>query len=355
MSSIDISILMPVYNGEKYIEKTVNSVINQSFKNWELIIVNDGSTDNSHVICESLKEKDSRIKVIHKENTGVSNTRNILLDNAKGKYIGFVDCDDYIDKHMFEILINKVEEYNSDLVICGIEELKMKDNIILSSIKRVYYPADYMKIGDMKNRILEFGDTQLLNSLCNKLYKRELINDNKIKFDETIENGEDFIFNLEYIKYTKVLSFCNEALYSYIRRDNNSITHKYVEDMYFKGVDIHNKLEAFLIDMEFFTEENKEILQKNHLIGVFSAFLNLFHEDCNLNKIEKKSYIRQIIARDYVKKCANNRNKDKGIVGLISILVRLQNVRIILLVFNLISLARNIKNKLYMNRKVLRY
>ena len=91
MSKLDISILMPVYNGEKYIKKAIESIINQTFQNWELIIVNDGSIDNSAEICDEFTQRDKRIKVIHQENKGVSETRNLLIDTAKGKYIGFVE------------------------------------------------------------------------------------------------------------------------------------------------------------------------------------------------------------------------------------------------------------------------
>lgn len=338
-----ISILMPVYNGEKYIENTVDTILDQSFRDWELIIANDGSTDNSKSICEKLEKSDKRIKFIHKEKTGVSDTRNILLDNATGEYVGFVDCDDIIDKKMYKSLLSNIEKYESDLVVCGIAEKKMKEDTVISNIDRIYYPKKIIKIHEMKDIFFEFGNSQLLNSLCNKLYKRDVIKIHNIRFDESIENGEDFLFNLEYMKYIKSIVFCKDTFYSYIRRGKDSITHKYTDDMYYKGLKIHKSVEEFLDYMGFLNEKNKKTLCENHLVGVFSAFLNLFHKDCKLNIKQKKEYINKIISRDYVKICADKRKGEKGIIGITSMLIRLRSSIVIIVFFQLLELIRQIK------------
>ena len=106
MSDISISVLMPVYNSEKFLEETVQAVINQSYTNWELILVDDGSTDNSKKLCDELRKKENRIKFIDKKNTGVSDTRNVALKNAKGQYVVFVDSDDLIHKDYLKLLVN---------------------------------------------------------------------------------------------------------------------------------------------------------------------------------------------------------------------------------------------------------
>ena len=132
-------------------------------------------------------------------------------------------------------------------------------------------------------------------------------------------------------------------LYYYIRRNNNSITYKYIENMYEKGWEIHWLLESFLKDMGFYNEENAYVLYGNHLTGVFSAFLNLYHDNCKLTSKEKKTYIKNIISKPYVKECAANRKKDKGIIGLTSLLVRINNTVLISAVFKGISLVRKVK------------
>ena len=340
---IDISILMPVYNAEKYLNETIDTIKNQSFSNWELIIVDDGSIDNSKEICTKLMNDDKRIKYIFQENLGVSHTRNVALENAQGKYIVFVDSDDLIHEDYLKILINSIEKNNSDISVCNFIERKISNTGKVEDITREFYPKEVMEMSEMKDYIMDFGNSGLLNPLWNKIYKREIIENNNITFDEKVETGEDFIFNLQYFRKVKKISFIKESLYYYIRRNNNSITYKYIENMYEKGWEIHWLLESFLKDMGFYNEENAYVLYGNHLTGVFSAFLNLYHDHCKLTSKEKRSYIKKIISKSYVKECAANRKKDKGIIGLTSLLVRINNTVLISAVFKAIALVRKVK------------
>ena len=340
---IDISILMPVYNAEKYLNETIDTIKNQSFSNWELIIVDDGSTDNSKEICTKLMNDDKRIKYIFQENLGVSHTRNVALENAQGKYIVFVDSDDLIHEDYLKILINSIEKNNSDISVCNFIERKISNTGKIEDITREFYLKEVMEMSEMKDYIMDFGNSGLLNPLWNKIYKREIIENNNITFNEKVETGEDFIFNLQYFRKTKKISFIKEMLYYYIRRNNNSITYKYIENMYEKGWEIHWLLESFLKDMGFYNEENAYVLYGNHLTGVFSAFLNLYHDHCKLTSKEKKAYIKKIISKSYVKECAANRKKDKGIIGLTSLLVRINNTVLISAVFKAIALVRKVK------------
>ena len=197
---------------------------------------------------------------------------------------------------------------------------------------------------DMKDLIMDFGNSGLLNPLWNKLYSREIIEKNNIRFKEEVETGEDFIFNLQYFRKIKNICFSKEELYYYIRRNNNSITYQYIDNMYEKGLEIHSLLEDFLKDMNFYNSKNKYILYGNHLMGVFSAFLNLFHKDCKLTLKQKKQYIKAIVNREYVNECAANRKSDRGLIGLTTLLVRIKNSTIICGVFRGISLVRLVKS-----------
>ena len=343
MSNISISVLMPVYNSEKFLLETVQAVINQSYINWELILVDDGSTDNSKEICTKLMNDDKRIKYIFQENLGVSHTRNVALENAQGKYIIFVDSDDLIHEDYLKILIDSIEKNNSDISVCNFIERKISNTGKIENINREFYPKEVMEMSKMEDYIMDFGNSGLLNPLWNKIYKREIIENNNITFDEKVETGEDFIFNLQYFRKVKKISFIKDSLYYYIRRNNNSITYKYIENMYEKGWEIHWLLEGFLKDMGFYNEENAYVLYGNHLTGVFSAFLNLYHDHCKLTSKEKRSYIKKIISKSYVKECAANRKKDKGIIGLTSLLVRINNTVLISAVFKAIALVRKVK------------
>lgn len=340
MNNVTISILMPVYNSQEYLKNTVQDVINQSYKEWELILVDDGSKDNSKNICIELQKIDNRIRFINKENTGVSDTRNIALDNAKGKYIAFIDSDDSVHKDYLKILLSSIEKSKGQLAVCGFKERKSSTNGQIEELSRVFYPKEVIAMKDMKDLIMDFGNSGLLNPLWNKLYSREIIEENNIRFKEDIETGEDFIFNLQYFRIIKKICFSKKELYYYIRRNNNSITYQYIDNMYEKGLEIHSLLEAFLKDMNFYDSKNKYILYGNHLMGVFSAFLNLFHKDCKLSLKEKKDYIKAILNREYVNECAANRKRDKGLIGIISLLVRIKNATLICSIFWVVSLVR---------------
>ena len=220
MKEYKISIIIPVYNVEKYLSKCLDSVINQIYKNLEIILIDDGSPDNCGKICDEYAKKDSRIKVIHKENGGVSSARNIGLDIATGDYIGFIDSDDYIELDMFECLVNSIIKYNLDICECNfiIEE---KNNIS-------YVKCKYENILENRDVIKNFLSDNIRPETCNKLYKKELFDN--IRFDTNIILGEDAFINYQIMKRASKIYNINQYKYHYVKREgsamNSSITKK---------------------------------------------------------------------------------------------------------------------------------
>lgn len=163
----EISIIVPVYNVEKYLNKCVDSILNQTFKEFELILVDDGSPDNSGAICDQYAEKDSRVRVIHKENGGLSSARNAGIEVAEGKYIGFIDSDDYIAEDMYELLYNNIIKENADLSVCGIYDVYEGKQVVEK--KRIRATATAMEA-----MVLIFEGNNISVHAVNKLYKREI-------------------------------------------------------------------------------------------------------------------------------------------------------------------------------------
>lgn len=128
-----ISVVVPIYNVENYIKKCVDSILSQTYKNLEIILVDDGSPDNCPQICDEYAQKDSRIKVIHKENGGVSSARNIGMENARGKWIAFIDADDWIEEKYFEKMLDRVKTNDADIVLCGYNRVMPNCNIKINS------------------------------------------------------------------------------------------------------------------------------------------------------------------------------------------------------------------------------
>ena len=214
-----ISVIVPVYKVEEYLDKCVESIVNQTYKNLEIILVDDGSPDNCPQMCDEWAKKDARIKVIHKENGGVCSARNIGLDTANGEWISFVDADDYVEIEYLKEMYYCAAQYTSDYVCCGYNRVyKNKSEKINSTgeINIIYNPKEYiMKLLNVQNG---YGFVHM------KLINKNIIK--KIRFDENLDVGEDALFNIQLCKQLNKVVICNKALYNY-RLNTNSVVKKY--------------------------------------------------------------------------------------------------------------------------------
>ena len=216
----DISVIIPVYNVEKYLSTCLESVLKQTMPNFEVLLINDGSTDNSATICEDYANKDKRVKVFHTTNSGPGTARNIGLQKAKGKYIIFIDADDYIEPAEFNIVLNLAEENNSDLVVFSFYE--KKGNIIeIKEIQECNFEDGKSKSEFLKKVWLQ---DEMLSSTWNKLYKAKVIKDNNIVFSEDFFIAEDYLFNIEYMDAIERGVSINIPLYYYVRHENSVST-----------------------------------------------------------------------------------------------------------------------------------
>ena len=204
-----ISIIVPVYNVEKYLEKCIDSILNQSFRDFELILVDDGSTDNSGYVCDRYKDQDNRIIVIHKENGGVSSARNRGLDIARGDFIGFMDSDDFIHKDMYKILYDNLIKNEADLAICKAQNVYQDETIKLNNIVEDF-PVKVLTSKDALKKLYNIRTTFVY--AWNKLYKRELFEElrypeNKIYEDEWL--SPKLLYKSSKIVYIYFVSFPN--------------------------------------------------------------------------------------------------------------------------------------------------
>nr|WP_244969094.1 glycosyltransferase family 2 protein [Turicibacter bilis] len=335
---------MPVYNAEQYLKSTIQSIRNQTFTNWELIIINDGSNDKSGLLCDEFSKIDTRIKVIHQHNQGVAITRNKLLEYVENPYFCFVDADDEIDSKIYEILLGHMLEKNPDVVMCGIIEKNYLGDRVYSTVERTY-ESKLLCIEHMRNSFMDFFNTLLLNSTCNKIYKKKIVDDYNLRFCD-LETGEDLLFNLDYLLHSQNIYVEEKCLYLYLRRNMGSITRSYVEDLYEKGLIVHKALLNFLEKKELASEANYQIIEYNHLLSVFSTFLNLTHKQCKLNISDRKKIIKSIIIDDYVKECANKQRKQKGLVGLTAQLIKIGSTTTILTLFKILAITRDLKTSI---------
>ena len=213
-----ISIIVPVYNVEKFLSECIDSLLCQTYKNLEILLIDDGSADQSGMICDTYCLKDSRIHVFHTSNLGVSHARNVGLDNANGDYIGFCDADDWIDSDYYKSLVEEIEENHVDIVGSGYTR---------ETIKGQEYPLKKgrIKIFSRNDILIEiFKPTNhkiLWWEACDKLFKREIISD--IRFNEAISNGEDMLFFWSVMKKAKSFLYYPTYGYHYRMRNGSAI------------------------------------------------------------------------------------------------------------------------------------
>lgn len=218
--STKVSIIIPVYNAEKQLERCIESVLKQDYTDFELLLINDGSSDKSGYICERYATSDARIRVVHKENTGVSDSRNLGISMAKGEFLQFLDSDDWITPEATGLLVRGAEKFNCEMVIAEFyrvvgERLARKgdiqEDIVMDreefAVHMMNNPADFY-----------YG------VLWNKLYRRDIIVDNALRMDKEISWCEDFIFNMQYIRYVKKVYALQVPIYYYVRTKGSLVS-----------------------------------------------------------------------------------------------------------------------------------
>ncbi|PGS52657.1 glycosyltransferase [Bacillus sp. AFS041924] len=215
-----ISVIIPVYNVEKYLSTCLDSVLAQTMIDFEVLLINDGSTDGSKNICDHYSNKDKRIKVYHKKNSGPSCARNFGIQEASGEYIMFIDADDYIEQDTFKIVNLEVERFGADIVVFPMFE-KKGEVIQILNIAECYFDDEESKKNFLKEVWLK---SDLLASPVNKLYKAEIIKKNNILFNEEFCIAEDYLFNMAYIDAARKGLSIKTPLYYYVRHENSIST-----------------------------------------------------------------------------------------------------------------------------------
>ncbi|SKC18975.1 glycosyltransferase [Dyadobacter psychrophilus] len=223
-----LSIIVPVYNKEDYIESSIESILNQTFSDFELILVNDGSTDQSGRICDHYQKTDQRVVVVHQSNQGVSTARNTGLDVSTGRYIGFVDCDDELETDMYDLLISNALYHNADVSICGIKKI---------------FPDKTVSLGG-SNSVKIYNSDQALTGLLKKEFPRSVYdkiylgaNAKKVKFEGSIY--EDTLYNFMVLAESKKIVYHDMLKYNYIIRENSvsmaKFSKKYIDSITVSG------------------------------------------------------------------------------------------------------------------------
>lgn len=283
-----ISIIVPVYNAEQFISQTIESILTQSYTHFELILVNDGSTDGSENIINQWINKDDRIVYINQLNQGPSATRNTGLDHAKGDLVVFIDADDELKSDGLEQMVDSMHQ--SDLLIFGYENHFDKDG----KKNRVVTPTlegDY----SLQAFLPAFGQLfkdNLIHYVWNKVYKRDIVG--KIRFDESVKVGEDLLFNLDVMHLVKAISLNNQVLYSHNWYNGDSITTKFHRDLFAYRIRQFEETRHFLKNNQVYSDINRQIIDNQFFKKYLAALVNNESADSDLTSKEKKKLIRVV-------------------------------------------------------------
>lgn len=249
-----ISIVVPVYNAEKYLVRCIDSILAQTFPDFELLLINDGSKDKSGVICENYASKDNRIKVIHTENGGVSKARNIGISIAEGDYLMFCDSDDYVESNWCSSLYVYVTKGKRILPISGIRFVYNFRNHNNKEVLKVFNQKDVIHKGEY----FETYKNGLSGSVCCKIYERSIIVENSIFFDINVNRAEDLLFNLSYMNHIDSYITIPLITYNYVHSNENSLINSYRLDLYNVTAKVYNAWLDYFKQMECCEEVIKE-------------------------------------------------------------------------------------------------
>lgn len=312
-----VSLILPIYNiNHDYLKKCVNSILNQTYSNLEIILVNDGSKNNIDIICNDYEKKDSRIKIIKQQNSGVSIARNNGIINSSGEYICFIDPDDWIEKEYVEFLVDTIEKTNSDFAMCSCIVNYNNRSII----------NKFLKVKNKDLMILERNDKNLLlyqligKKICDyypsevaggvpwaKIFKRKFIVENKLRFIPKMVRMQDNIFCLYAIQYASKISYIDKPLYNY-RKEEGSACYKYsprIFEFFEKYFD-----ETFI----FLNKFNKEKVLYDALymkeLTSFNSFLsqNIFNKNNNKPYNERIAFLNKKLEEERYKIAINKIN-----------------------------------------------
>ncbi len=296
--NILFSVIMPVYNVEPHLRKAVDSVLNQSEQNFELILVDDASPDNCPEICDELAKLNKNVTAVHHEqNQGLSMARNTGLQYAKGKYVTFMDSDDYVDPTLLENIKASLEKNPADCVVFGIREEYCDSSGTVSKTYDLLYGEEKLlsDAAATRNEVIKLEEKTFLGYAWNKFYRTELINSNKLSF-EKVTLIEDIAFNIRFFENITSLNILNIAPYHYMKRIDGSLTNKFVKDYY----PLHYRRVSEILELHrswnMCNENVLSILGNIYARYIYSALQRNCDKRAHMTHSERKQFLADVFA-----------------------------------------------------------
>ena len=290
-----VSIIMPVYGVEKYLSASINSVLNQTYKNFELILIDDKSPDKSPEICDEFAQKDSRIKVVHKpKNEGLGFARNTGLDIAIGDYVYFIDSDDYIESQLLEKAIDAFDE-NTEFVVFGINRVHEKKDGSIDRIEHLIPEiSESQTAKDTANIFAMLNTKKVFPFAWNKLYKKQFLDKCGTRFEKT-KLIEDFLFNIDLFSKAKFIKVISDRLYNYRKPQHETLVSAYAPEFFELCKRKYTLEKEYLSMVDALTEENLQLIYFSYIKNLISVFLKNSSKKAGLSKKEQKEKMKSVL------------------------------------------------------------
>ena len=301
-----ISIIMPVYNAGKYLDKAIESVKSQTYKNWELIIIDDASTDNSGEIMDRWVEKDQRIRVKHlSQNVGAGQARNIGIDISVGTYITFMDGDDTINRELYKEVTSRLTP-DTDMAVWGVTECYVDSNGRVTETNLLAMEeGSFDTATKVKRRVIALEDKTLFGYQWNHLYRSSIIKDNNIRFTEMILY-EDYFFNLEIIEYVNSMVIVSHCGYNYYKRGEDSVTNRFVPEYYELSRNRVKSMYRAYRRWQMYTPQVKNSCGQRLMRYTLSALVRNNYPEADMTRKDKRSFVKAIYKDQLYQKLAKH-------------------------------------------------
>lgn len=316
-----ISVIMPIYNAANHMSESINSVLNQTFKDMELILVNDGSTDGSKKICDNYAALDDRIQVIHQKNQGVSEARNTGINRARGKYINFIDADDTIESHTYELLIKYAQVSDYDLIIYGMHFDYYNEGFFLNTKTEKIHSNIILERSQIRQEFFYLYQNNYLSPIWNKLFKASLIKENRIYFNSEMAILEDLNYTLEVLNCVDEILVIPDALYHYYNDISESLFTRRPNIDYMNNFKIlDSQLRKVGNNLGLKTKKDFEKINNIILRSYITYLEYIFHTEITW----KEKYIKtaKFINDKEVKNASHNTKYEKSGLILINLLIK---------------------------------
>ena len=290
-----LSIIVPAYNTQQYIEETLESIRAQEYTNYEVIMVDDCSPDNCPQICDAWCEKDERFRVIHLEqNGGLSNARNVGMAEAKGEYITFVDSDDYIAKDLYLKAADSLDRHPADLVIWGMTENYFDKNGIVIEQNKLFLPdTNCTTQGEIEKAIIDLEKKTLFGYQCSRMFKRALVMDNGLKLEKASLH-EDCYFSILVARYVKTMNVISVPGYFYNKRDNQCMTNQFVKEYFELSRRRVKEMLELYVEWQADTKEVRSVLGSIYLRYILSALMRNCDKRSEYTHGRRRAWIKSV-------------------------------------------------------------